>query len=105
MSDKENTKTVLVAVKIVTPGGGNNSGIEFECDSVHLNAQEDAKGNNGGSFGVRYGHADALAALQKGKVEAYLNGEIIKTIEISGGFAKIRKDSVTVITEGYKIDE
>ena len=105
MSEKEKAGTGLIKVKIVTPGGVNNSGVEFECDSVHLNAQEDAKGNNGGSFGVRYGHADALAALGKGKVEAYLNGEIIKTIEISGGFAKIRKDSVTVITEGYKIDE
>lgn len=92
----------LIKVKIVTPAGGE---CEFECESVRMKAQDNAKGTGGGDFGVRYGHADALAALEKGELLAFNAGNLTKKLRVNGGFAKIMRDSVTVITDSYEIKE
>lgn len=92
----------LIKVKIVTPTGGE---CEFECDSVRMKAQDNAKGTGGGDFGVRYGHADALASLDKGEILAYTAGKLTHKLAVNGGFAKITHDSVTVITEGYSWEQ
>ena len=92
----------LIKVKLVTPSGGE---CEFECESLRMKAQDNAKGNGGGGFGVRYGHAAALAALDKGALLAFNNGKLTKKLYISGGFAQIRHDSVVVITDSYEARE
>ncbi len=102
-----NTQTKLIKVAIVTPAAhlsetSETDEPEFECDSLRMNALDNEKGNGGGSFGVRYGHADALAALDKGNITAYSNGVIIKTLYIEGGYAKISRDKVVIITPSYK---
>ncbi len=98
----------LIHVKIVTPNGSvnnaNSGSHEFDCDSIIMNAQEGERGG-GGSFGVHYGHIDAIAALAKGKTTAYLDGKIVKTLLTGDGFAKITRDSVTILTDGYTVVE
>ncbi len=93
----------LIHVKIVTPNGKHESP-EFDCDSIIMNAQEGSK-NGGGSFGVHYGHIDAIAALAKGKTTAYLDGKVVKKLITGDGFAKITRDSVTILTDGYTAAE
>ncbi len=103
MADK--TLTKLIKVTLVTPSGHSLDSpdeYEFECDSLHMNAPDNEKGKGGGAFGVRYGHADTLAVLDKGNITAYSNGVIIKKLYIEGGYAKISRDKVVIITSSYR---
>ncbi len=93
----------LIHVKIVTPNGRSGSP-EFDCDSIIMNAQEGSRGG-GGSFGVHYGHIDAIAALAKGKTTACLEGKVVKNLLTGEGFAKITRDSVTILTDGFTVVE
>ncbi len=93
------TEKKLIHVKIVTPSGRSGSH-EFDCDSIIMNAQEGEK-NGGGSFGVHYGHIDAIAALAKGKTTAYLDGKVVKSLITGEGFAKITRDSVVILTDEF----
>ncbi len=96
MADKK-----LIHVKIVTPNG-SSGGEEFDCDSIIMTAQDGEK-KGGGFFGVHYGHIDAIAALAKGKTTAYLDGKPVKMLQTGEGFAKITRDSVTILTDGFTV--
>lgn len=81
---------------IATPKG---SLAPIECDSVHLNICDDAKGKNGGNYGIRKGHAKSLFSLEKGNVTAFLNGETVYSATTTKGFATVDNDTITVVVE------
>lgn len=81
---------------IVTPDGVNG---EYSCDSVNLIMPDDKKGKNGGSIGIRKGHADSVIALDKGDIIAKLEGKIIFQGQVSGGFAVVKNGNLSVIAE------
>ncbi|MBQ8766912.1 MAG: hypothetical protein IJZ16_08905 [Clostridia bacterium] len=81
---------------IATPKGSIKP---VECDSVRLTVCDDAKGKNGGSYGIRKGHVKALFSLSSGEISAYLNNEKIFTAVTSKGFATVDEDKVTVVVE------
>ncbi len=91
----------LIKLKLITP---MNQSAELECDCVRMIAKDNSKNRGGGDFGVRYGHIDTIAALEKGHVLAISDGEIIKKFAVSGGFAKINRTSVTVLTEKFEAE-
>ena len=86
-----------LVLKIVTPEG------EMEpvpCDSVTVYARDNERGEGGGSMGIRRGHIEAVAALEtNSQVRAYSEGKLIASFTVSGGFASIKNNTVTVITE------
>ncbi len=84
---------------IATPNG---SLPPIECDSVHLTVCDDAKGKNGGSYGIRKGHVNAIFSLESGKTTALLNGETVFSANTSNGFATVNQDTVTVVIENYE---
>lgn len=51
---------------------------------------------------MRYGHTDALAALDKGEITALTDGNVVKKLYTEGGYAKISRDKVMIITQSYK---
>ena len=85
-------------LKVVTPEGTHGP---FECDSVRLNASDNAGGRGGGSCGIRPGHIASLIALEKGMLTAFLNGAKVISASCGGGFASIDNNTVTVVTEEY----
>ncbi len=91
-----------IRLSIVTPNGEAASAV---CDSVRLNAQDDAHGRNGGGLGIRRGHAPAMIALSEGTVTALLEGSVVRKVKICGGFAAVGNDKVTVLTDHAEILE
>lgn len=85
-----------VALSIVTPRGVAYS---VCCDSVTLPLAD------GGGVGVRRGHIPAEMALMQGVVRATTNGAPLGNISIAGGFASVKNNIVTVITDGAKIEQ
>ena len=83
---------------IATPKGSLEP---IECDSVHLNISEDANGKNGGSYGIRKGHVNALFSLEKGNITALLSGKTIFSATTTNGFATVNNDVVTVVVEEF----
>lgn len=81
---------------IATPKG---SLPPVECDSVHLNISDDAKGKSGGNYGIKKGHVKALFALEYGNVSALLKGETVFSAKVGKGFATVDEDKVTVVVE------
>ncbi len=72
------------------------------CDSVRINTEEDAKGRQGGSCGIRPGHTETMFSLEKGPLTAYLDSELILKANCGGGIASVSGDVVTIITEEYE---
>lgn len=81
---------------IVTPQGEQ---AHLNCDSVRLLVQNGSDESSGGWVGVRKGHVDALMAVEKGPVLAFQNGQEIGRFETTGGFASVKNNVVTVITQ------
>jgi F0F1-type ATP synthase epsilon subunit len=82
--------------RLLTPAGEAYSG---PCDDVELTAKDDAAGNGGGSLGIRRGHIPAVVALEEGgRVRVLLEGETVFAAHVRGGFARIDRESVTVLT-------
>ena len=69
------------------------------CDSVRLCAVDGEKGRGGGGFGIRPGHAKAIAALDRHTLRAMLDGAVVYEAEIPGGIASVCGDVVTVLPE------
>ena len=85
-----------VRLVILTPAGEAAS---VECDHVNLFARDNAAGENGGSVGIRRGHAPAVVALEANSVVAAKScGREVFRTTVSGGFARVGSDRVTVIT-------
>lgn len=83
-------------LSIVTPDGVNQT---CACDSVNLLMADDRNGKNGGSIGIRKGHADAVIALDEGEVTAKLEGTVVFHARISGGFAVVKNGNLSVLAE------
>ncbi len=81
---------------IVTP---NKTAAELTCDSVRMEAQDDACGRNGGGIGIRKGHTPAMIALSEGFVTAYREGKCVFRARVKPGYATVRDNTVTVLTE------
>lgn len=81
---------------IVTPEG---EAARAECSHVTVYAADGADGLNGGSVGIRRGHAPALIALENNSRVIAKNGESCLEFTVAGGFAGVRNDAVTVVTE------
>jgi len=86
----------FLLLRIVTP---DSPASEVSCDSVRLTLGDDSTGRGGGAYGIHGGHAKSIMSLDKGPVSAFLNGEIIFNCSITGGFAKIEDNTVTVVAE------
>ena len=82
--------------RLLTPQGERCS---CPCDTVDLWAKDDAQGRGGGSMGVRRGHLPAVVALEEGSRVRVVSGEkTVYAARIRGGFARVDRESVTVLT-------
>ncbi|MBQ0083590.1 MAG: hypothetical protein KBS52_02340 [Clostridiales bacterium] len=97
----QNQNSKLFNLIIITP---TFPAVKLECDSVHLSVKDGSSGKGGGSYGIRKGHAKAILALEKGKISAYQDGNLLKSFDCEEGFARVEKDSVTVVTEKIEND-
>lgn len=85
---------MALVLKIVTTAGEK---AQVECDSIRLQIPDDEKGQQGGSLGIRKGHADALLAVAPGTVKAVDHDGTLKEFSVGGGFAFVEKDVVTLL--------
>lgn len=88
--------TDLLTLIIVTP---SKEYCYENCDSVRLCINDGIKGNEGGSYGIRYGHAKALLSVAEGSISAFSNGKQILYAKISTGFADVDKGLITVVAK------
>ena len=82
-------------LKIVTPRGTDK---KIECDSINLSMAGGDKMKEG-SIGIHHGHENAVIALKKGMCTARLSGKIVLEKELDGGFAVVKDNCVSVITD------
>lgn len=54
-----------------------------------------------GQFGVLPGHTTLLAELESGPL-TYTKGGQAKTLQVTGGFAEVREDHVTILADGVE---
>jgi len=94
-------KTPALTLRLLTPTG---IGAETTCDSVQLYLRDNAEGRGGGMVGILRNHAPAVMALGKGPVRASLGGETVFSAVAEGGFASVRDNVITVITDSAVID-
>ena len=85
-----------MTMRIVTPAG---IAAEAACDSAVLYLRDDAGGKNGGLTGIWKDHASAVMALGPGPARATLGGETVLETVVSGGFASVRDNVITVVTD------
>ncbi len=89
-----------LTLKIITPEGERAA---VACDSVTFFVRDNDKGEGGGSMGIRRGHVDAIAALEANSVvKARSEGNTVASFIVSGGFAGVKDDIVTIIAEAVK---
>ncbi|MBO4452454.1 MAG: hypothetical protein J5793_00810 [Clostridia bacterium] len=81
---------------IYTPGG---KVCDDDCDAVDMIAVDNKEGENGGSIGIRYGHAPAVIALAEGELSAKKGGTTVFRATLKGGYARVLENVVTVVTE------
>lgn len=93
MTEKEKNPLTLC---VFSPTGAETA---IGCDSIRLSAKDGKDGKNGGSLGVRKGHAPAMVALGQGPLLALLQGETVFEGAFPGGIAVVEHDTVTVFTE------
>ncbi len=87
-----------LTLNIVTPAGALPP---VECDSIHLAVADNGEEKGGGSYGIRPGHIQALLALERGGIAAFLRGEKIFFGESGAGFASVDHDVVTAVLEDF----
>ena len=90
-------KTPIV-FRIVTPDGIKAN---TDCESVNVFARDNEKGEGGGSVGIRPGHLPAIVALGKGEVCAFRDNKKVCSAFVEGGFAIVRDNTVTVMTDTF----
>lgn len=91
----KNQKNKLV-LKTVT---ANDPPTSAEYDEVLVSVTDGEKGKGGGLYGISPGHPDAVFLLSEGKLTAKSDGAVVLTCNVKGGFAKVSKNTVTVVTE------
>ncbi len=89
-----------LSLKVVTP---EKEYVYDNCDSVSFCVSDNQKGNGGGSYGIRKGHAKAIFSLGKGKLSASKNGVVIIEANVSSGFSSVENNIVTVIADEFHI--
>ena len=90
-------KMSALTLKVLTPAGGFDA---IPCDSVTIVVRDNAKGEGGGSMGIRKGHIEAVAMLEaNSSVKARSDGAEVAVFTVSGGFAGVKSDTVTVVAE------
>ena len=88
---------------VLTPAGET---ARIPCDSVRIFVKDNAAGEGGGSMGIRKGRLPAVAALEEGSVvSARLSGEQVFSMRVSGGFALVKDNVVTVLTDTVREGE
>ena len=90
-----------MTLRLLTPTG---TSAEAACDSVLLTQRDGAEGHGGGLVGIRADHAPAVIALGEGAVTASLGQNTVFRAAVSGGFASVLDNVVTVITNSAVID-
>ena len=95
MAAETSTAEAPILVSVLTPGSERYSA---RCDSVRFFIP-DGKKNDGGSVGIRRGHADALMAVAPGKVEGFAGGERVLNCVVGGGLAIVGGDKVSILTD------
>ncbi len=90
-----------MTLRLMTPSGLSE---EIPCDSVQLTQRDSVAGYGGGLVGIRTGHAPAVIALGEGPVQASLGAKIVFHASVSGGFASVLDDVVTIITDHADVD-
>ena len=100
MEEKNHLPPLLL--RILTPEGVL---AEVRCDAVQLTLSDDTAGRGGGGIGIRRGHAEAILALQRGPVSARTGSEEVYRATLRGGFAAVRHDVITVLTDGAAEEE
>ena len=72
----------------------------MRCDAVNFLVPDSPDNpNTGGSIGIRRGHVDALMAIAPGRLTARAGGNTVLAVEVSAGFAVIRRDEITIIVD------
>ena len=94
------TMSESLLLKVITP---EKEYIYDNCDSVSFCVSDNQKGNGGGSYGIRKGHAKAVFSLDNGKLSAYKNSQVTVEMITSSGFAKVEENTVTVIVDELQI--
>ena len=94
-------KEKALTLRLLTPVGYS---AETVCDSVRLTLKDNAEGRGGGSVGILYGHAPAVMALGNGPVTAKEDGEVVLSAVLESGFASVRDNVVTVISDSAVLD-
>ena len=89
-----------MTLRLLTPAG---TSAEVLCDSIQLVQRDGKDGQGGGSIGFLRDHAPAILALGKGEVRASLAHKTVFLAEASDGFASVRDNVVTVITDSAVI--
>lgn len=82
--------------QIITPSG---DGYKTDCVSVNLVAADDSSGNGGGSIGIMHGHLPTVIALKDNSAVTIKTEGGEKHITVSGGFAEVNNNVVTIVTE------
>ena len=77
----------------------------MRCDAVTFTVPDGVNGKNGGSVGIRPGHASAMMALAPGKITAKLEGKCVLSAATSGGFVTVEPRRVTVLSDGLQIEQ
>ena len=95
-------RSAPMRLKLLTPAGQT---ADVGCDSVVLILQDDREGRGGGKVGVQPGHAPAVMALSDGPIRASLAGKTVLNARTAGGFASVKENVVSVITDSVSITE
>ena len=85
-----------MTLRVLTPNG---AAAETACDSVVLLLRDGADGRGGDYVGIQRDHAPAALALADGPVRASLDGTDVLRLRVGGGFASVRDNVVTVLTD------
>lgn len=83
---------------VVSPTGGVGP---VECSSIHLFVSDGENGSKGGSYGIRRGHSMAVFSLAKGKTDAFVDGNLVFSVEHEAGFAVVNNNTVKITVESY----
>ena len=89
-----------LSLKVITP---EKEYVYENCDSVSFTLSDNSKGNGGGSYGIRKGHAKAIFSLSDGKLSASKNGEVIVEGIAAPGFSSVENNIVTVIVDSFEL--